>query len=72
MTDPSTISEVREWIEVGGKIVAWVIQTVGAFVDGNDHARRLVDVLPEEMQSDLKHLRERQELRKQLADKLGD
>jgi len=71
MADP-TVSEVKEAIELGAEIAGWVIKAVAAFVNGDDNARHLVDVLPAKMKADVEHARQKAELRKQLAEKLHE
>lgn len=66
-----TISgDALNWVRMIGEISKWVVETIVAFVKGDDSpdVRKLIDILPAHFKSDLEHARQREVLRQELED----
>lgn len=63
-----------KWLELGGRVAAWAIGAIGAFINGEDSepARRLVAILPPELKADVEHARQYEQARKVLKEALDD
>lgn len=50
-----------KWLELGGRVATWAVQTIGAFINGDtsEPVRRLVAILPAELKSDVEHAHQR-------------
>lgn len=61
------------WIELGGRAAAFIIETIAKYVDGDNSepVKRVIDVLPISMRSDVEHARQKELLRKELEEKFG-
>lgn len=67
---PNTVETLGR---VAGPVVGWLIEIIGRWIGGDDapDVRRVIEILPGELRSDLEHARQRELMRQAAEAELG-